>query len=237
MNYTAFISGTNVNATSGGGDPIGNCGAMSHDVWYTFVAPQSSPYVVTTCLPGTDFDTVIAVWSGSACGSLVQIGCNDDGCYPGGPWPLLSTVNFNAVGGAIYRISVGGYAGAQGYFNLILRPVSPMGLTVGSSAVGSIGFWVFQGPPNGTFFAAFTLNQGTSRTAGSLGSTSRPGSRPAARRRASRSGARWIRAATSRSALQRPAVRTIGVRSRVGFTTIGGAAPVLISAPDSGTVQ
>lgn len=237
MNYTALLTGTSVGATSGGVDPVGSCGAISKDVWYSFTAPQFDTYVVTTCLPGTDFDTVIAVWSGAGCGSLTQIGCNDDDCYPGGPGGLRSTVTFSAAAGATYRISVGGFAGASGYFNLSLRPVSAMGLSIGSFAPGTIGFVVTQGPPNGTYFAAFTLNQGNfpngwffgidilAQDLGQQLSGSPPFWGPL--------GSCGSTSVGPFSGLP-PGLQIYGVA--FGFTTFGSM-PVLISAPDSGTVQ
>jgi hypothetical protein len=69
-------------------------------------------------------------------------------------------VTFDAQSGAFYHVSVGGYLGASGYFNLKISPRGAMALTVSASAPGSIGFSVSNGPPNGTYFAAFTLNHG-----------------------------------------------------------------------------
>ena len=161
LNSSALVTATNVGATSGLGDPVPAfpCNAMAKDVWYSFVAPQTQSFVVTTCLPGTDFDTMITVWTGAGCGSLAQIVCSDDDCYIGGG-SLRSTVRFNAAGGATYFISVGGYLGAAGYFNLLLSPIDAMDLFVNSSAPGNIGFSVTHGPPNGVYFAAFTGNAG-----------------------------------------------------------------------------
>jgi hypothetical protein len=237
MNSTALLTGTTVGATSGGSDPVGTCGGMSKDVWYYFTAPQFETYVVTTCLPGADFDTVIAVWAGPGCALLTQIGCNDDACYPGGPGGLKSTVTFNAAAGATYRISVGGFGGDSGYFNLSLRPVSAMDLSIGLSAPGQIGFSVTQGPPNGTYFAALTLNQGNFPNGWFFGidilgqdlGQQLLGSAPF-----------WGPLSSCGNTFVGPftglpaGLTLYGVA--FGFTTFGSM-PVLISGPDSGTVQ
>ncbi len=62
-------------------DPIPSChylaGPGSGTVWYRFVATADSAQV-KTCNSEV-FDTVVAIYDG-VCGSLVEIGCSEDGC-------------------------------------------------------------------------------------------------------------------------------------------------------------
>jgi hypothetical protein len=122
-------------------------------------------YDVTTCQAGTNFDTAIAVWDGAGgCGNLVPIGCNDDdpnGCTQGQVFGLESRVTFTAAPGGLYYISVGGYFGASGNFDLLAVTSSTVPvLTFINSGPGSIGYQIVGGPPNATTFNAVTLNAG-----------------------------------------------------------------------------
>jgi hypothetical protein len=149
---------TNVNATTGP-DPTGGCGGQSEDVWYVFVAGCSGTYTATTCQAGTTFDTALSVWDGSGgCGALVNLTCNDDGCATFNP--LNSTATFTATAGTTYYISVGGYFGANGNFDLLVFPGGGMVLTFDTPALGCIGYTITGGPPNGTAFTAVSLTAG-----------------------------------------------------------------------------
>ena len=93
-----FISNT-VNATVEAGEPAPTCaGAGGHSVWYTF-----TPTVTATVQADTltsDFDTVIAVYTGSSINALTSVGCNDQF---GGNQSLLQ---FSATAGVTYHIQV-----------------------------------------------------------------------------------------------------------------------------------
>jgi hypothetical protein len=96
------LAGSNVNATKETGEPdhAGNIGGKS--VWWSFTAPTSAPVTVSTA--NSAFDTLLAVYTGSAVNALTLIASNDDA---GGRFQ--SSVTFSAVGGATYKIAVDGY--------------------------------------------------------------------------------------------------------------------------------
>ena len=52
---------------------------------------------------GSNFDTVLAVYTGNALNNLVMVGCDDDAA--GG---RQSRVTFTATAGTTYRVQVGG---------------------------------------------------------------------------------------------------------------------------------
>jgi hypothetical protein len=65
----------------------------------------------------SSFDTVLAVYTGSAIGSLSQVASNDDGC--GAFNRQGSKLSFDAVAGTTYRIAVSGFYGtSEGTFTL-----------------------------------------------------------------------------------------------------------------------
>jgi hypothetical protein len=149
--------GSNVGATTGP-DLVGACGAMGNDVWYTFTASCTGPYRATTCIVGTNYDTVVAVFTG-ACGALTQIQCNDDSCVLAGQF-LSSTALFPAVAGTTYHVSVGGYTGLTGSFNLSVGPAGGMTLAFTSAGPGTIGYTVSGGPSSGSAFTPMTIAPG-----------------------------------------------------------------------------
>lgn len=108
----AQVSGTNAEATKEAGEPshAGNAGGRS--VWYRWTAPAAGAVTVETC--GSGFDTLLAVYAGSAVNALTQMAASDDACG------LQSRVGFGAVAGTEYRIAVDGFGGASGSVELSL---------------------------------------------------------------------------------------------------------------------
>ena len=117
----ATMTGTNVGATKEAGEPnhANNTGGKS--VWWTWTAPSSAPVQIDTI--GSNFDTILGVYTGSSVSSLTTIASNDD--YGGS---TTSMVTFNAVGGTAYQIAVDGYGGASGSITLhvTLNSVGPV---------------------------------------------------------------------------------------------------------------
>jgi hypothetical protein len=111
---TASASGTNLDATAEPGEPDHDGFTAGPSVWYRWTAPGDGAVKIDTC--GSDFDTVLAVYGGSAIDALTSLASNDDEC------DVQSRVRFNATGGMTYRIAVDGYEGEQGAIELELRP-------------------------------------------------------------------------------------------------------------------
>jgi hypothetical protein len=102
-------------------------------VWFSWVAPETRKYrfqtgsqvkieddePVTYLGNGTDFDTVLAVYQGSALATLTLTGGNDDS------ETVESAVEFDATAGQTYRIVVDGAEGQVGKFFLSWLPVTP----------------------------------------------------------------------------------------------------------------
>ena len=128
-------TGTNVNATKETGEPNhgGNTGGKS--VWWKWTAPSSGDVVIDT--NGSNFDTLLGVYTGSAVNALTLIAGDNNG----GP-NLTSRVTFAATAGVIYRIAVDGTGGLSGniQLNLLLTAPPPPG-------EGTIASWNFDTPP------------------------------------------------------------------------------------------
>jgi len=96
-------------ATVESGEPLPDCQTSTGaTVWYKWTAPSSGTATVSTVSGSTNFDTVLAVYTGSTLSGLSPYGCSDD--FSG----LQSQVSFSCTAGTTYRIQLGGYQGAQG---------------------------------------------------------------------------------------------------------------------------
>jgi hypothetical protein len=80
-------------------------------VWYKFIAPITAS--VTFQTTGSNYDTSLSVWTGTAPANLVQLGCNDDGASA-----PTSSLTVNTTAAKTYYIRIAGDNGTSG--NLIL---------------------------------------------------------------------------------------------------------------------
>ena len=103
----ATATGTNVGATKEVGEPnhVANAGGKS--VWYQWTAQANGTTTIDTA--GSNFDTLLAVYTGSAVNGLTQVpgAANDDENNANGV--ITSKVSFAATAGTTYRIAVDGY--------------------------------------------------------------------------------------------------------------------------------
>src|SRR5262245_26914820 len=112
------VSGTTVGATIDGSS--GCSGGSAPDVWYRYTATATTTITVSTCNPGTGYDTVISVHTGCPGTIANQIICNDDVTCQFGVFRSLLT--FQAVNGVQYLIRVAGFGSATGAFELSVGP-------------------------------------------------------------------------------------------------------------------
>ncbi|MCX7047081.1 MAG: choice-of-anchor D domain-containing protein [Candidatus Sumerlaeota bacterium] len=123
------VLGNNSSATKEPGEPnhAGNAGGAS--VWWTWTAPLAGTYAFDT--HGSNFNTLLAVYTGASVGSLTLVASNDNDGSPNGNSGLV----FTAQAGVQYSIAVDGFGGAAGSIalNWALRRV----LTVASWVPGS----------------------------------------------------------------------------------------------------
>jgi len=99
---------SHVNAPSGAPD------LPDHSLWFQWKSPITGRVVFRT--RGSDFDTVLAAYTGSSLTGLVKRADNDDTEFAlpgGGVTPLQSQIGFAAVKGVVYRIAVDSFTGAS----------------------------------------------------------------------------------------------------------------------------
>lgn len=113
-----------------------NCGNFGDDkdVWYKFVGDGGTH---TICTNGSNYDTIIQIYTGTCTSLNDEPYCNDD-CAFG--TILHSSVTFTAAMGVTYFIQVSGFDGASG--NLVIScdnaapTVTPSPLSFGSVHLG-----------------------------------------------------------------------------------------------------
>ncbi|MDR3577950.1 MAG: hypothetical protein P4L50_29140 [Anaerolineaceae bacterium] len=102
--YTNSIS--TAGATMESGEQLSTCNSASDgaSVWYKFIPTATGIYSVDT--QGSNYDTVAAIYSGSA--NLSQVNCNNDdpGPYPS---PSYSRLDFTGTKGTTYYIQITNY--------------------------------------------------------------------------------------------------------------------------------
>ena len=112
-------SGSNATATKESGEPdhAGNAGGAS--VWWQFIPTASGQATIDTF--GSAFDTLFAVYTGSAVDALTPVASNDNS---GG---AQSRVTFNVTKGVTYHAAVDGFSGATGAITLNWTLPAPSG--------------------------------------------------------------------------------------------------------------
>jgi hypothetical protein len=105
------VNGFNDFATKESGEPNHAGRVCTNSVWYRWSPPASG--VATISLDGSLFDTLLAVYTGTAVGSLTVVATNDN--FAG---TFQSQVRFIAQQGVTYRIAVDGPSSIQGPLTL-----------------------------------------------------------------------------------------------------------------------
>lgn len=110
------VLGSNIGATRQAGEPAHGQVSEGRSVWWTWVASADGPVTVSTAQ--SQFDTLLAVYTGNLLNSLELVAENDD-IDPG---TLQSRVTFQATAGTEYRLAVDGYGQQIGVIVLSVVP-------------------------------------------------------------------------------------------------------------------
>jgi hypothetical protein len=160
-NSSGTATGTNLGATKESGEPnhAGNPGGKS--VWYRWQAPVSGTATITT---GSNYDSLLGVYTGTAVNGLSLVASNDDDPNGG----VSSRVVFTTTAGTTYRIAVDGFNAASGNINLNWSLVGPPAapLAQPASNVTSTSFTANWNSSSGA--TGYRLDVSTSNTFGSF---------------------------------------------------------------------
>ena len=110
------VTGSSIGATKEPGEPAHAFNAGGASIWFSWQAPISGAVTFDTI--GSDFDTLLGVYTGSSVSSLTVVASDDD--IGGGIYQSL--VQFVASAGTTYKIAVDGYDGEFGSVVLSWTP-------------------------------------------------------------------------------------------------------------------
>lgn len=119
LGYTN-VFGSNLGATPQPGEPSHFGEPASHSVWAKWTATETATYSVATS--NSTFDTVLAVYLGSALNNLKVVVTNDDIDFR----TLTCQVFFRAYAGETFHFAIDGSGGAQGQVSLQVAPAGPL---------------------------------------------------------------------------------------------------------------
>lgn len=118
------VNGTNTFASRETGEPTNPAGTGGgRSVWYNWTAPGTGQATFDT--NGSNYDTILAAYTGNAVNGLTVLASNDDIDPIGAPQPrnIQSRIVFNVTSGTTYRIQVDGFDADQG--NIVLNWTAP----------------------------------------------------------------------------------------------------------------
>src|SRR5262249_19115057 len=113
--------------------PTGQPGDTS--VWWTWTAPVADGFTISTA--GSDFDTILAVYTGTVVSNLTLVAANDDASSE----TVTSSLSLQTIAGQAYQIGVDGFLWSSG--NIQLQ------ISRGAATTVSI-----TSPPDGAVFTA-----------------------------------------------------------------------------------
>jgi hypothetical protein len=150
--HSNIVFGANLNATKEAGEPshAGNAGGKS--VWWSWTAPANGQFIVSTA--GSDFDTLLAIYTGSVVSSLASIAASDDAQSQ----TRSAAVALNAVSGTTYQIAVDGYNGDSGNVRLLIRPATPLAFAQPTKSAGGPFQAVFAAEPGIRYLVQASTN-------------------------------------------------------------------------------
>ncbi|HVT71911.1 MAG TPA: immunoglobulin domain-containing protein, partial [Lacunisphaera sp.] len=168
------IQGFNINATAEPGEPDHAGNPAQHSIWGVIIPVENGIYTLTT--EGSNFDTVMGVYTGSTVSTLTEVASNDDE-DPG--VIRTSKLTFLAKAYTRYYVAVDGWNGYTGYAKVrtTFVPTQTPVITSNTSAtvgVGQVFSYTITGTFSPTSFGATGLPSGLTFDANSATISGRP---------------------------------------------------------------
>jgi len=149
-------------ATMETGEPA-PCGTLGASVWYRVTAGTTGTMTVSTVSGSTNYDTVLASYTGSSLNGLTNVACNDD--YSG----TQSQISWSCTAGTTYQIQLAGYRAATGTAGFSVTgcgaptvPGAPTGLTASAGNTQISLSWTAPASNGGSAITGYNLYRSTS---------------------------------------------------------------------------
>jgi alpha-tubulin suppressor-like RCC1 family protein/subtilisin family serine protease len=130
----ATATGTTIGSTKETGEPDHAQNSGGRSIWWTWTAPTTG--TVTLATTGSNFDTLLAVYTGTAVSALTEVASNNQDPVGGD----TSRVMFTATAGTTYQIAVDGVSSG---LNIALGNVS-LSLTLSSVVLPANDFFAYR---------------------------------------------------------------------------------------------
>ena len=121
------LSGTNVEATAETDEADASCAFSAASVWWSYTPGVNGTVVFST--GGSDFDTVLSLWTGAG-HPLAEVACNDDSGFE-----PTSALTATLTAGTTYFVRVTGYGTEQGTIALTVAPPPANDALAGATVV------------------------------------------------------------------------------------------------------
>ena len=149
-------AGNSVEATAEAGEPLHWNSNGGHSLWWSWTPAVSGSVTIVTA--GSEFDTILAVYTGAAVNALTAVASNDDDALLGS---TTSRVQFNATAGTTYHIAVDGFGsfpnGSTGSVTLnIAGAIASTPVTL--IATGAVWKYLDDGTDQGTAWRGTNFN-------------------------------------------------------------------------------
>ncbi|MDH6099509.1 pre-peptidase C-terminal domain-containing protein [Anabaenopsis sp. FSS-46] len=132
-----ITTGSNIGFTGEVGEPAQQ--GVINSAWWSWTAPATANRVIIDTI-GSDFDTVLSVFTGNTVDGLTLVAQNDD---LGEDNSKQSRVSFNITPGTTYYLAVDGYGNETGNITLNVSPFSnynTFGFAIGVQVVGNYAY-------------------------------------------------------------------------------------------------
>lgn len=127
---TTTVTGNNVGATMEPGEPNHDGQTITrYSVWWRFTPTVTGPIEIDTV--GSNFDTALSIYTGSAVNALTPIASNDQIARG----RENSWVSFNGTAGVQYQIAVTGVDDSTGNINLRVQSGIPLNVNILAAAL------------------------------------------------------------------------------------------------------
>ena len=151
------VTGSNIDATLEAGESSPSCGGTGASVWFRFTPGTAGVFSASAL---GNFNTALALYTGSSVSSLTQMACSNNGT-------MDSRVSASVTAGTTYALRLAGFGGESGSYSLDVSLGPPSPITEFLLPTGALAGSITLGPDGALWFTETSRNRvGRITTAG-----------------------------------------------------------------------